>query len=123
MPKLPGVCTAVIGRAFLPVRVLALVVGQELAVFQWTPPVFVLPVPLDRGREALVEGNAGRPPERARFGTIDRVAPIVSFAVRDVLHVRLRGTPACLDQPARQIDVAARVASADVIDLAEGAVR
>src|SRR5712691_11116918 len=98
------------------VRVLARVIGLELARLQRPPPRLVGPVPRHRRLERGIEGMPRRPAEVADPGRIERVAPVVPRPVPHRLDQRL-GLAEEPEDPARQVGVLDLGAAPDVVDL------
>src|SRR3954454_18759580 len=100
-----------------PRRVLALVVRAELARPDRLPPAAVLPVPVDRAAQALLERHARRPAERAQPARVEGVAAVVAGTVGHMLQKR-RVDAELLDDRVSHVDVEALVAAAHVVRLA-----
>src|ERR1700737_168580 len=102
----------------LAVRVLALVVGPELAGLDRAPPGVVFAVPGDRLCEAFFEADARTPAECLRFVTVQGITPIVTGTVLDMADALLERAAGEVEQPLSDLEVRTPVAAADVVDLA-----
>ena len=97
--------------------VLALVVRAVVAGADRRPPVGVVPVPVHRPLEALVEAHLRLPAERADLLGAERVAAVVAGPVGDVLDQVVRRARE-RDDPPDDVEVDRLVGAADVVRLA-----
>src|SRR5579864_6409409 len=99
----------------LPMRILPLVVLQELAALERTPPRLIVLIPIDSRCQAAFERNARNPSELANLCAIDRVPAVVPFTIDNMAHVRFHRSAASLNQAPRNLYIRLRISAADVV--------
>src|ERR1022692_3579453 len=105
-----------------PVFVIARVVGEILAAAHARPPSRVAAVPIHRARQPVVKSDLRRPAGLAHeFFAGERIPPIVSGTIRDVLDQAVRLARRPQDAP-DYFEVRQRAIPADVVNLTVAAV-
>src|SRR5713226_5243775 len=98
-----------------PSSVHLLVIGPELAGFDFPPPRGILAVPADRGLQGLAERETLRPSERGDLLAVQGIAAVVPRTVRHVPEQRLGLAQQAQDRLGH-LNVRPLLADAEIVD-------